>query len=335
MEYTDILNINLFDCAGYGASHKAAFDQKSAANYRMVSYKTFNMFKDDLILKKENVDFIKKLAKTASVIQFNPVISHGEFGEPSVSQPNGVVKLDGHLIPGLINWQEILDDGKYNKFVMYNGSVNLMSNSEHYYNFYKSLGFKTLYSTPGYQKTMADGAWCPYIPDESLSIWNHKSSFTRYPIKICHSSTNDKIKNTEDLIWCVKHINSIHRKEIFSLHIIRSTPWNACMDIKKSCHVNFDHMQGYCGIGSLEASMLGLINIVGVTDDNKRLMHNSIGGFDECPWVIAKNREELLQQLNALTGTNINLKMKKTKEWAFNTYSAKKLVKRMENIYFK
>lgn len=335
MEYADILNINLFDCAGYGISHKIGFDKKSSLNYRMVSYKTFNFFQNDLILSKDNIDYIKNIAKSASIIQFNPVISHGEFGEPPVDQPDGFIKLDGHMLPGPINWIDILENTRAKKFVLYNGSVNLMKNSEKYYNFYKELGFNTLYSTPGYQTIMTDGYWCPYIPDDSLKIWKNTNNFNKYPIKICHSSTNDKIKNTEDLIWCVKHINSLYKKEIFSLHIIRNTPWNICMDIKKSCHINFDHMQGYCGIGSLEASMLGLINIVGITDENKKLMNDSIGGFDQCPWLIARNREELLQKLNELIRSNINFKMKQTKDWAINTYSTKKLVKRMEDIYFK
>jgi hypothetical protein len=348
MEYTDILNVNLFDCAGYGISHKIGFDKKSSLKYKMVSYKSWNFFKNDVVLTNhaydlsddilfnipdDKIDYVKNLAKTSTVIQFNPVISHGEFGELHADQENGIILRDGHLIPGKINWGDYLYDK--NKFVLFNGSVNLLANAKAYYDMYKDAGFKILYSTPGYQDIMTDARWCPYIPYGEDSFWKSKLLQNKFPINICHSSTNDKIKNTEDLIYAVDFINKKYKKEIYKLHIIRYTPWEKCIEIKKSCQINFDHMQGYCGIGSLEGSKLGLINIVGVSDSNLKMMHKELGGFDNCPWLTPKNRDQLIDTLLYLMNSNINQLMKDTKDWAEETYNQKKLINRMEEIYLK
>jgi hypothetical protein len=339
MEYTDILNINLFDCAGYGISHKKGFDKHSALKYRMISYKSWNFFENDIVLgdmdllnyNHDNINLSKILLDTSEIVQFNPVISHGEFSEIHADNPNGIIYRDGHLMPGPIKWTEEINNKK--KFILFNGSTNLLNNQKEYYDIYKSYGFKILFSTPGYQKVMSDGIWCPYIPSNDESFWNSNNKYVGLPIKICHSSTNDKIKNTEDLIDSVSYINNKFNKKIYDLKIIRYMPWNECIKIKKECQINFDHMQGYCGIASVEASKIGMINIVGVSDDNIKLMNNEIGGFDDCPWFLPKNKTELIDCLIKIKDIDINKHIIKTKKWANEIYNQEKLTKRMENIY--
>lgn len=89
-----------------------------------------------------------------------------------------------------------------------------------------------------------------------------------------------------------------HHRPVETL-IIEKVPYRKCLQLKRACHIVFDHMRGWFGISSLESLSQGKPVIAGLDAWNIGCIRKFTQA-DDLPWVIARNEEELEQRMEAL-----------------------------------
>ena len=107
------------------------------------------------------------------------------------------------------------------------------------------------------------------------------------------------LKNTSDLVEVVGKLKKASKDPEVELDVIVDTAHKKCLERKRSCHIIFDHMQGYYGVSSLESLSQGKPVVAGLDDWNNRHIKDFTGS-DELPWVIARDKFELEHQLHKL-----------------------------------
>ena len=81
--------------------------------------------------------------------------------------------------------------------------------------------------------------------------------------------------------------------------IVENRSHDACLRIKRSCDIVFDHLQGHFGISSLESLCHGVPVVAGLDDWNIANILEATGAPAH-PWVIARDQPALARALEAL-----------------------------------
>lgn len=74
--------------------------------------------------------------------------------------------------------------------------------------------------------------------------------------------------------------------------------WKAYNDLKRSCHIVLDHLQGYYGVVTVEALAQGVVPVVSIADDVRAEVVRYFGA--EPPWFHVPVKGELYHDLEAL-----------------------------------
>lgn len=183
----------------------------------------------------------------------------------------------------------------------HHGHPDFRGNPLKYQEKYRRLGRRNLLvSTPDLLKLLPAARWQPNlvpVHEEKYTPEYRDALDWEGPLRLTHSPTRRVLKNTDDLLEAVDELR--RAGEAVELDLIDNVPHRDCLKRKKASHACFDHMQGYFGMSSLESLSLGLATIARV-DDWCREHAASMAGTDDLPWVVAQNREELKERLEAL-----------------------------------
>lgn len=179
----------------------------------------------------------------------------------------------------------------------HHGHPDFRANPDKYREKYRRLGRRMLVSTPDLHRMAPESTWLPNIVPVDHPWFMPEKKGRNGHVRICQSPTRKDLKNTDDFIHATDSLKlrNPHVERI----IIELTPYEDCLAKKKSCHIHFDHMQGYYGVSSLESLSQGKPVIAGLDEWNM----NYIRGFtgrDDLPWCIARHRDELEKTLENL-----------------------------------
>lgn len=178
----------------------------------------------------------------------------------------------------------------------HHGHPEFRSNGPFFREKYKRNGRPVLVSTPDLLRLVPEATWVPNlvpIDDPLLSLAEETYDG---PVVVCQAPTRKEIKNTSDFISVV---DQLKKSCVVECVIIEGKRNRECLEIKRKCHIHFDHMQGYYGVSSLESLSMGKPVIAGIDSWNRRHILDFTGA-EKLPWHIARTRDALYDVLSEL-----------------------------------
>jgi hypothetical protein len=146
---------------------------------------------------------------------------------------------------------------------------------------------------------LPEAVWVPNLVPLDDQLYMPQDVPENGRVIIGQSPTRQDLKNTSDLSDVVNQLSQAITEPELELDVITNTNHMECLERKRTCHIIFDHMQGYYGVSSLESLSQGKPVIAGLDDWNCRHI-KEFTGTDEIPWVIARNRQQLKDKLEML-----------------------------------
>lgn len=189
-----------------------------------------------------------------------------------------------------------------------------------------------LVSTPDLLHILPEAAWQPNCVNERAARYAPCESDKPLPVRLAHSPTRKDLKNTDDLMLVMRELWS-EGIEI-ELDIIDDSPHNDCLERKNRCHMQFDHMQGYYGMSSLEGLAQGLPTLAGLDDWCSGHMKD-FADTQSLPWLTPRTPEQLAATLRLLNSDHDLRRAKGRESRAFmeTAWSEKRVINRLNNFY--
>ncbi len=179
------------------------------------------------------------------------------------------------------------------------GHPDYMLNIDAYNDKYRRLNRKVIVSTPDLLKLAENAVWVPnLVPINDVAFLpRFDATLPQDEIRVCQAPTRKYHKHTDVFRHALRDLTQRHPQVVPV--IIEHTLYRECLELKKQCHLVFDHMRGWFGISSLESLSQGKPVIAGLDDWNVSRIRE-FTGRDRLPWVIAGNGEELALRLEEL-----------------------------------
>lgn len=179
----------------------------------------------------------------------------------------------------------------------HHGHPDFRGNPEKYRKKYEGTGRKIIVSTPDLLNLVPFASWVPNPVPIYDPLFMPVPIHQKDRIRLCQAPTRKDLKNTTEFIRVAEEVCEQFSNVDYT--VIENTKYRECLKIKQSCHIHFDHMQGYYGVSSLESLSQGRPVIAGLDDFNidhiKRFTGNG-----ELPWIIAKDSDELKAKIRDL-----------------------------------
>jgi len=216
----------------------------------------------------------------------------------------------------------------------HHGHPHFRANPDHYREKYTKLGRKVLVSTPDLLRLVPEATWMPNLVELDEPLLTPEAEPPNPPVVVGHSPTRKELKNTGELKQAVSALESRQDLPPILLKVIENTPHRMCLKEKRSCHIIFDHMQGYYGMSSLESLAQGRPVIAGLDDWN--IGHiKEFTGSHTLPWVIARDRDSLSRSIVRLakdSGLRQDLG-KKARAFMERCWNPQRIVQRLITFY--
>ncbi len=279
----NIVMITDNDPAGMGIAFCNAINRYSEHSARLITTQErygINFESDIHIPDIENDDFgeIEQLLNDADVFHFHMLKDE-----------------NSHLGPLVIR-----DYTKGKKILHHHhGHPDYLINADAFNAKYKKLKRKVIVSTPDLLKITDNASWLPNIvPVNDVQLLpRYENTLADEKIIICQSPTRKFHKHTDEFMLAVHRLEK--KYDNLKMLIIEKTPYYECLALKKTAHIIFDHMRGWFGIASLESLSHGKPVIAGLDDWNIKCI-KEFTGVDSLPWVIARNCDDLVAELENL-----------------------------------
>lgn len=275
-----ILMFTSNDPAGMGIAFTNAINRTTPHRCRLITFgRVYNVdFQTDIHLPELDEDYgeVEALMRGADVFHFHNLLDE--------NWPIGPL---------------VIRDFARGKHVVYHehGHPYFLANAEKMREEARTAGRRVLVSTPDLLKRWPGSTWLPnVVPLNDVRFLpapgNHDAP--EAPVRVCHAPTRKWHKNTDDFLAVMDELMKQH--PAVERVVIEDVPYDACLRIKRRCHITFDHMQGHFGISSLESFSQGVPVIAGLDEWNiERILE--VSGAPETPWIIARSRDQLRQQL--------------------------------------
>jgi glycosyltransferase involved in cell wall biosynthesis len=180
----------------------------------------------------------------------------------------------------------------------HHGEPPFRANPLQYYIHHRIRKRQTIVSTPDLLRIMPEATWIPNpVPIFDIEYLPKASENGRVEVWVAHSPTRRELKNTQEFIQVMDSLQG--RYPFVRPVMIENTQHTQCLRLKRGCDILFDHMQGYYGVSSLEGLSMGIPVIAGIDEWCRRKLLEFTGAPD-IPWVIARDKEMLEQQLEHL-----------------------------------
>lgn len=271
-----ILMITDNDPAGMGIAFTNAINRYTEHTCRLITTAEkygFAYEKDIHVPDIAEDDFgeVEQLLKDADIVHFHVLRDENSHLGPLV-------------IRDYINGKKILHH--------HHGHPDYIINAAAFNEKYRRLNRKVIVSTPDLLKIAENATWIPnLVPIFDVQFLpRFDNSLPRDIVRICQSPTRKYHKHTQEFKVVM---NNLQQKYPFVVSlIIEKLPYFECLQLKRSCHVVFDHMRGWFGISSLESLSQGKPVIAGLDNWNIKCI-KGFTGSDQVPWIVARNQEEL------------------------------------------
>jgi glycosyltransferase involved in cell wall biosynthesis len=178
----------------------------------------------------------------------------------------------------------------------HHGHPDFLINAGVYNEKYRRLGRKVLVSTPDLLNVAENSVWIPNIvPVNDVQFMpRYEDNLPDDRIRICQSPTRKFHKHTKEFKTVMGDLERIYGN--LETLVIEKIPYFKCLNIKRTCHIVFDHMRGWFGIASLESLCHGKPVIAGLDDFNQECIRE-FTGWEKLPWHVARNEDELRKTL--------------------------------------
>ena len=249
----NILMITDNDPAGMAIAFTNAINRYTDHRCRLIStaekygfdYETDIYLPD---IKDDNFEEVDSLLKEADIIHFHMLRDENSHLGPLV-------------IKDYIKGKKILHH--------HHGHPDYILNAAAYNEKYRRLKRKVIVSTPDLLKVAEKATWVPnLVPINDVQFLpRYDRSLPQDVVRICQAPTRKYHKHTREFKDAVGILQRKYPGKI-QLVIIELMPYLKCLQIKRSCHIVFDHMRGWFGISSLESLSQGKPVIAGLDDWN-------------------------------------------------------------------
>lgn len=280
----NILMITDNDPAGMGIAFTHAINRYTDHRCRLITTAEKYRFDYETDIHLPNIeddhfDEVEALLKETDIIHFHVLRDENSHLGPLV-------------IKDYIKGKEILHH--------HHGHPDYILNAAAYNEKYRRLKRKVVVSTPDLLKVAENATWVPnLVPLNDVQFLpRYDRSLPQDVIKICQSPTRKYHKHTKEFKAVIDTLQRKYPEKIQPV-IIELVPYLKCLQIKRTCHIVFDHMRGWFGISSLESLSQGKPVIAGLDDWNIRCI-KEFSGADVLPWVVARNLDELQNKLEGL-----------------------------------
>ncbi len=269
-----ILMITENDPAGMGIAFCNAINRYTEHQCRLITTEIrYNfMFKKDLhvpFLDGDGFDEIRDLLKKADVLHFHML-------------------SDEHMKLGDL---KVIDYVKGKKILHHHhGHPGFRSDPLKYQAKYKKLERKSIVSTPDLLKLLPDAEWIPNIVPINDALFMPLKRAADAKVRVCQAPTRKDLKNTEAFEEVMDSLTQQY--DNLEYYIIENTLYSECLKLKQGCDIQFDHMQGYFGVSSLESLSQGKPVIAGLDACNVESI-KQFTGVDDIPWLIVRNKKQL------------------------------------------
>jgi hypothetical protein len=277
-----ILMITINDPAGTAIEFTKAINQYTDHSCRLITKEIrYNfMFEKDLHLPwldNDELDEVEELLQTSDIFHFHMTADEN-------------IDLGPFRPVDYMRGKEIVQH--------HHGHPDFRANPEKYSRKYSEFGRRNiLVSTPDLIKLMPEATWQPNLVPICEPLYQPVANNTEDPIRVCQAPTRKNLKNTDDFQNVFQRLRR-HHPDI-ELVLIENTKHDSCLRIKQSCHIHFDHMQGYFGVSSLESMSQGKPVIAGIDAYNERWI-KTFTGSNHLPWIVAKTADELEKCIQTL-----------------------------------
>lgn len=202
---------------------------------------------------------------------------------------------------------------------------------EKYQKKYAALGRQNLLvSTPDLLRLLPEALWQPNLVPQDAPLYRPPEHRPGDPIYLAHSPTRKDLKNTDDLISVLRDM----KNDAPALELIDDAPHETCLRKKRRCHLQFDHMQGYYGMSSLEGLSQGVVTVAGLDDWCASHMREFADSGD-LPWVVAHERKALMDAIRTLV-TDDGMRREyswRSREFMEHNWSDQKVVSHLSDFY--
>ncbi len=279
----NVLMITESDPAGMGIAFTNAINKYTEHNCRLVTTTTkynFNFKKDLHVpdLDEDGIEEVRQLLEEADVIHFH-------------------VLADESIELGPIKVKEFIDGRPI--IHHHHGHPDFRTSPEKYRAKHIRLKRKVLVSTPDLLRLLPEATWQPNLIPINDPLYMPRNALENGLVRVGQAVTRKDLKDTAELISVVDGIRKMTNRPGIEIDIIENTEHKECLKRKNRCHIIFDHMQGYYGVSSLESLSQGKPVIAGLDSWNIKCM-SEFTGTDELPWVVARTRGQLYDQLSLL-----------------------------------
>lgn len=271
------------DPAGMGLAFTNAINRYSEHTCRLITTAErygFDYEKDIHIPDIEDDDFgeVEQLLRGADIFHFHVLQDENSHLGPLV-------------IRDYIRGKKILHH--------HHGHPDFIINANIYNEKYRRLKRKVVVSTPDLLKVVQGAKWVPnLVPIHDVHFLpRYDDSLPQDVIKVCQSPTRKYHKHTRELKATLEKLREKYPQ--VETVIIEKLPYVECLEVKRTCHIIFDHMRGWFGIASLESLSQGKPVVAGLDKWNLRCIREFTGS-DEMPWIIARDQDKLEEKLEGL-----------------------------------
>lgn len=314
----NILMITENDPAGMGIAFTNAINRFSKNRCRLITTKTkydFFFEKDIHVpdLDNDGFDEIVQLIKDADIIHFHILADE-------------TIELGPVKVKDYVTGKKILHH--------HHGHPQFRSNPDFYRKKYKQLKRKALVSTPDLLLLLPEARWQPNLVPINDPLYQPKDNNSNNPIRIGQAPTRKDLKNTTEFLNVTAKLKRKLTQKDIEVDVIENVSNKECLKRKSTCHIIFDHMQGYYGVSSLESLSHGKPVVAGLNEWNIKHI-KEFTRANKLPWIIARNQEELEDKLEELINEDESRKNTGTESRKFmeKHWSEPDVLKNLDEVY--
>jgi hypothetical protein len=196
-----------------------------------------------------------------------------------------------------------------------------------------ALKRRALVSTPELLTLYPEATWIPNaLPLTDPDFQPVYDERDRGSLVIGHAPSCRKSSRTKDLEWCVNNLRN--RSKRIRSRIIEQTPHHEYLQLMGACDLSFDHMGPSYSFASLETMSMGIPTIAGL-DTWTLNQIQSFTGSEQNPWVIARDRSELIQRIETLA-CDASLREaigRKSRDWLLSYWNETRIASALSLFY--